>query len=145
MRISDVSSDVCSSDLLAGGLPAGGFEHVLKDVVALPPRRLRERRPVRGFAVSGDQPLQRCDACCALLSARRAADRRLILGIKLRRAECCRDADSRASADTDVPDGSAVACRLAVEVGRARPWHQNTRSAEHTYELQSLIRISYAV
>src|SRR3546814_20808676 len=80
------------------------------------------------LAVSGDQPLQRCDACCALLSARRAADRRLILGIKLRRAECCRDADSRASADTDVPDGSAVACRLAVEVGRARPWHQSTIS-----------------
>src|SRR3546814_16141865 len=78
------------------------------------------------LAVSGDQPLQRCDACCALLSARRAADRRLILGIKLRRAECCRDADSRASADPDVPDGSAVACRLAVEGGRARPWHQST-------------------
>src|SRR3546814_15115648 len=38
------------------------------------------------------------------------------------------DADSRASADTDVPDGSAVACRLAVEVGRARPWHQSTIS-----------------
>src|SRR3546814_2258013 len=46
---------------LAVVLPAGGFEHVLKDVVALPPRRLRERRPVRGFAVSGDQPLQRCE------------------------------------------------------------------------------------
>src|SRR3546814_5560749 len=112
------------------------------------------------------------------------------------------DADSRASADTDVPDGSAVACRLAVEVGRARPWHQSTisrsasvldgstgpavitilpsgatsiratgtpaaraalmarvtsvcrkvdgprdmaRSEEHTSELQSLMRISYAV
>src|SRR3546814_20633147 len=38
------------------------------------------------------------------------------------------DADSRASADTDVPDGSAVACRLAVEAGRARPWHQSTIS-----------------
>src|SRR3546814_21000480 len=95
--MSDWSSDVCSSVLddrrlrdLAVVLPAGGFEHVLTAVVALPPRRLTERRPVRGFAVSGDQPLQRCDACYALLSARRAADRLLILGIKLRRAECCR-------------------------------------------------------
>src|SRR3546814_10918496 len=130
--MSDWSSDVCSSVLddrrlrdLAVVLPAGGFEHVLKDVVALPPRRLRERRPVRGFAVSGDPPLQRCDACCALLSARRAADRRLILGIKLRRAECCRDADSRASADTDVPDSSAGAWRLAVEeIGRASCWER---------------------
>src|SRR3546814_10992747 len=103
MRISDWSSDVCSSDLLAVVLPAGGFEHVLKDVVALPPRRLRERRPVRGFAVSGDQPLQRCDACCALLSARRAADRRLILGIKLRRAASSRAPASPASAPPAPP------------------------------------------
>src|SRR3546814_6701015 len=29
---------------------------------------------------------------------------------------------------SDLPDGSAVACRLAVEVGRARPWHPSTIS-----------------
>src|SRR3546814_1515926 len=101
MRISDWSSDVCSSDLARRGLyrradvRAGALEVV-------------HRRP--------------------LLSGDGAADLRLCLGSHL----CLAD--------------GAVAQPVCAD-GRARDgqFYRSGRSEEHTYELQLLMRISYAV
>src|SRR3546814_3604333 len=43
------------------------------------------------------------------------------------------------------PVGQWNHARLRVEHGRIRQWLNGTRSEEHTSELQSLMRISYAV
>src|SRR3546814_8700337 len=40
---------------------------------------------------------------------------------------------------------SSVPARLAVEAGSPQGWHRYVRSEEHTSELQSLMRTSYAV
>src|SRR3546814_10284862 len=98
MRISDWSSDVCSSDLRFRGARAAAAADIRHDhVVALVPfhraDRARERRPV---AHDREPELQR----------RRAAE--------------------------DVPQVF-------------RPGDRRGRSEEHTSELQSLMRISYAV
>src|SRR3546814_1664649 len=87
MRISDWSSDVCSSDLLAG------------------------RR-----AVLGDQAVHVVDGAVAGRAAARDQDR----AARPAQVERC------------------------AEAGVAPPDHQD-RSEEHTSELQSLMRISYAV
>src|SRR3546814_4696686 len=50
------------------------------------------------------------------------------------------------SGDQEAPDGSSVAGRLSARYGatRRRARRQHERSEEHTSELQSLMRISYA-
>src|SRR3546814_10532327 len=103
MRISDWSSDVCSSDLRAGEVTEGrtiGAAADIEDVAREPGRHVADL-PFhdRGAAPAADLP----------------ADR----------AECCEEpAEQFASGYHD---------------GRPR------RSEEHTSELQSLMRISYAV
>src|SRR3546814_9273925 len=102
MRISDWSSDVCSSDLPGGDGAAGGD-----------PPRIRPDEGGRGCGGEG--------------GVRRKGARDRLSGwdddrIAARRADGGRD----------------------CEVGRIfQLWHQ--RSEEHTSELQSLMRISYAV
>src|SRR3546814_8359808 len=99
MRISDWSSDVCSSDLLAYG----------------PPLRTRDTLPT-------DVP--------AALATSRIVGRRVI----------------QLAFSTITADRPSLDARPAMEC----PWGQASpkafhRSEEHTSELQSLMRISYAV
>src|SRR3546814_1052055 len=100
MRISDWSSDVCSSDLIID--PAGIIaEHSVGKGLALADRDRRQLHPVGDVA-------HRIDAGAA----------RAVVVVHLDRA-------------------LGVEC----DVGRLQP----ERSEEHTSELQSLMRISYAV
>src|SRR3546814_9952896 len=100
MRISDWSSDVCSSDLGLGGRGAVPLDHL---PILAPPQRLRFG-PLRGRGRGG---LQQADADGGAQAG--------VRGIRGHPA--------------DVPAVGAA--------GR--------RSEEHTSELQSLMRISYAV
>src|SRR3546814_9177916 len=106
MRISDWSSDVCSSDLVVqrpGADHAALAQHVVVDLVVA-----GQRAGVRGggaCAERGTSGLQR--------------DHRLLLRDPL----------------GDLGEGAAVLQVL----------HVHGRSEEHTSELQSLMRISYAV
>src|SRR3546814_8639643 len=114
MRISNWSSDVCSSDLVPPGVPAflpGG-------------------RPVgsRCGAVVADGVPRRAHGAYRLRS-RRLARPRDDLRLRLRRGR-------RLSAD-----GHSQLDRAAAAAGSA----SGGRSEEHTSELQSLMRISYAV
>src|SRR3546814_1762430 len=97
MRISDCSSDVCSSDLQAAVRPRGAQPRI---------RLALENRDLP--ALFGE-------------------------------AVGCRDADNTATDDDGTP-ASAFS-------GDALPAHDTVwlRSEEHTSELQSLMRISYAV
>src|SRR3546814_2597060 len=99
MRISDWSSDVCSSDLVIGeilkaGMPARRAHHA--------PTRAYRRRTVRGG---------------------RHRDR------------------WRATTD----NSGRRSCRHKPAAGGGRARRRSSRSEEHTSELQSLMRISYAV
>src|SRR3546814_6521369 len=107
MRISDWSSDVCSSDLNAMIVDSSALaEQVVADVIA------------SAFDSAG----QRCSALRILCLQEDVADRTLaMLKGALRELRIGR---------TD---------RLAVDIGPV------IRSEEHTSELQSLMRISYAV
>src|SRR3546814_2574000 len=97
MRISDWSSDVCSSDLLGGGC---------------------------------DRARGRCRARLAAWPVH---------------AHPCRSRDARAQ-PAGVAGGDAVPRRAdRGEDGRADGGRGGPRSEEHTSELQSLMRISYAV
>src|SRR3546814_5520568 len=112
MRISDWSSDVCSSDLAAGAGEA-------------------RRRPGGGLQRAGDDP-----------------DRR-------RRLLCLPRTGDDLPAVASVLRHSQIACghcTSAANHSRCRPracpegpFCRGTRSEEHTSELQSLMRISYAV
>src|SRR3546814_3632784 len=131
MRISDWSSDVCSSDLpiaraqraaLARDRIVQPNAEALDLVIqlhldAIAGRALRRAEPV-------DQGLAHQPAGAVL-------DRR-----DVHVAECGRD---RAGTAARI-DGAELATRTRAEGGKGKE-----RSEEHTYELQSLMRISYAV
>src|SRR3546814_2537543 len=110
MRISDWSSDVCSSDLLGAhhvfdGLRGGGLR--------------QERSEIAGVA-----------------GAHRHAD--LAFGLEA--------PDARSVARTRIHHQERAFLRIDLDVGRRQDAQQAViRSEEHTSELQSLIRISYAV
>src|SRR3546814_1259238 len=110
MRISDLSSDVCSSDLNAGGDALGGLDAdgevgvVRRGVVAH-----HRRQPELGAALAGERQAHQ---------PTRMGDHEVDVG----------RLDQLGGHDQ-------VALVLAVLV----------RSEEHTSELQSLMRISYAV
>src|SRR3546814_9518129 len=101
MRISDWSSDVCSSDLAHSGVIQKGVEHA---------------DGVRSAAHAGDQHVGQA----ALL---------------LHDLRACLDAD----------DGLEIAHQLGIGVRPGGRADDVERSEEHTSELQSLMRISYAV
>src|SRR3546814_4420159 len=126
MRISDWSSDVCSSDLLC----RGGW---------------RDRAGATLASV------QRRRASCAGRSCRRST----LLesdggGTRARTARprpICRYADmaARRHFDQDRPDEHGGQPGGARAFARLPPDRIRRRSEEHTSELQSLMRISYAV
>src|SRR3546814_10736660 len=113
MRISDWSSDVCSSDLVVAQLPAQRLREVFLDRQL----RLRGHRLAPEFA--GDD---------FIVVAQRIGERQVELALGA--ASCL----ARVAAfGLDAVGDGVAAHRLAV------------RSEEHTSELQSLMRISYAV
>src|SRR3546814_3630604 len=113
MRISDWSSDVCSSDLC--GARAGGAG-ISRSLVPARPRRRRNRRRRRPGRVRAPDP----NLFRRLESGRRQSE---AAGLRQARPEGVGRAHDR----------------------RAEPAVVADRSEEHTSELQSLMRISYAV
>src|SRR3546814_8865617 len=123
MRISDWSSDVCSSDLADGG--AAAVEKA---------RRVVDRRREIGDVVLVGQHLP--------------VHRHLLTAVVGPLAH--RDGDAAAAGGGDggdhrgLAEGAGKAAHLQVELLR-RDRGGGVRSEEHTSELQSLMRISYAV
>src|SRR3546814_8282170 len=115
MRISDWSSDVCSSDLSGGSRTAGACALVrgpglVQPGTARPDHRdheIADRSPAAGF--EGHAP----------------------------------DAGSRPCRHAGLRRFTIVQQR--EQLARPRPLDADVRSEEHTSELQSLMRISYAV
>src|SRR3546814_3972556 len=116
MRISDWSSDVCSSDLRRN--PAPG--HVREDQV-LPGSILHQAPVAQGGCVAGQ----------VLETWRRFTAVRCLTVVHI----------------LDSFHSYMAACVIAVNIGyaRKRVGDEDKRSEEHTSELQSLMRISYAV
>src|SRR3546814_1621559 len=120
MRISDWSSDVCSSDLAdlhrqVDAAPLGHLQHRL-----LPIRRSPVVHGLPGAERAG--PLQ-------LLVARRGDD----------------GAGAHQGGELQGEDGNAASAQQQHRVASLQPSDVDQRSEEHTSELQSLMRISYAV
>src|SRR3546814_4275771 len=108
MRISDWSSDVCSSDLLQAGLDHAGGRRV---------RLVQQRREQAGHRLSEG------------LGKPESLERRL--------------ADEGKRPDTAAHGWQVADSRQHIR--QSRPAGDRRRSEEHTSELQSLMRISYAV
>src|SRR3546814_4923304 len=108
MRISDWSSDVCSSDLHQSG---GDADH-------------DQRRPQGGPGA-------------------RIARRQL--RIEARECEDDRDLHQLRRLEIDNAEVEPALAAAADEAQQLDPDQQHDRSEEHTSELQSLMRISYAV
>src|SRR3546814_7333713 len=121
MRISDWSSDVCSSDLPRVACPACGCSCGLWPVE---PQSASNPRKAGGTPHGHDH-----DAAFAR-----------------NRTAVCPPAESRPQTgkSADAPQYNASDTRAARAAGVARPACLR-RSEEHTSELQSLMRISYAV
>src|SRR3546814_2037659 len=145
MRISDWSSDVCSSDLLR---PLARIEerilaqHLgLRRVVAVEFVRFRLELLVERL---GDvdhlfELAHRFPHLAALDVDRRIVHEQLVLAVRQRGQDA---ADMRLRA--------AVLCKIIVDLAaedlvEKAALRQELRSEEHTSELQSLMRISYAV
>src|SRR3546814_4177578 len=122
MRISDWSSDVCSSDLdifverQFGFLPNAGILGVARFAFLLIGLRFLRSRPLR------------------------LRQQRPVIGAWLRRS-----ADGWRRKDPSHQSAIAKIACLARADRRDPRRHDNLRSEEHTSELQSLMRISYAV
>src|SRR3546814_2622235 len=118
MRISDWSSDVCSSDLKVHALALGADDYVTKPFGLL-------------------ELLARIAALLRRFDASTAADNRCFADVEL-------DAQTH-----EVRRGGAVVALTPKEYDLllclARAQGVVMRSEEHTSELQSLMRISYAV
>src|SRR3546814_9270973 len=112
MRISDWSSDVCSSDLHLDRL-------VVDDIAAGIEQSVL---PVAGIGVERDVG-QDADIIAARILDRRHRAAHQIVGVERLRA--------------------VVAAPFGLGIGKER--EAGDRSEEHTSELQSLMRISYAV
>src|SRR3546814_6475904 len=126
MRISDWSSCVCSSDLppIPGASP-------VTDSLCISPVDNREyaRRPV-----ASDDRIE-----AAFVRARQAQRDWARLSIA-ERAGCC-----TALVDAMLALREEIVPELAWQMGRPVKFGVGERSEEHTSELQSLMRISYAV
>src|SRR3546814_7791518 len=140
MRISDWSSDVCSSDLRAGlrlDQPAQ---------CALLRQRLVRRiacRPGGGLRPESSLLGHQCEQ-----RLRSFTDQGHGLGLRNGRRQLSRGPEPQ-RADIDQTDQNRAAQKSENETeGPIQPANRtvpNTRSEEHTSELQSLMRISYAV
>src|SRR3546814_9755638 len=128
MRISDWSSDVCSSDLRGLRYPSDHDRH-RPDHCPLAALDIERRRDAAA-ADSGSYPVP---------SLRRPDARRCRRAGRPLWRECVVDRSPGA-----MPHGR-VRWRDLLPRGSALWWTMAHRSEEHTSELQSLMRISYAV
>src|SRR5262245_18530119 len=95
-----------------------------EDVFALPPSRLRARRPCRGLAIAGKEPPKGAESLALdLLWACHAGNGGLVLIAKFRRAKVSADADMWSFANAHIPNGFTVSGDLPMQVGRARAGH----------------------
>src|SRR3546814_3488759 len=144
MRISDWSSDVCSSDLTI--VPGAAGQDVLPAVAS------DGIRAVPALHIL--YPRHLFFECEDLRHPRRAADEIYLQG--MRRSRVVDGVDSLAAVEvvaTATADQRVVAriadeyvgLRAASECVVACPSSYPVRSEEHTSELQSLMRLSYAV
>src|SRR3546814_4876511 len=136
MRISDWSSDVCSSDLpgLVKGIDRRAIRRLKRQV--MPPGQLAQRR----FAVLGRHEQFVIPEIIAKLAAERNAEH-----VEDRVVECATGLDV-GDDHLDMIDQPAAMQQLRFH--RLSPVCESAeirRSEEHTSELQSLMRISYAV
>src|SRR3546814_329765 len=158
MRISDWSSDVCSSDLRTAGSSSGSLPWLLRS----PPASARESscgRPAPSAALfwpiawlHSASPSQssrwRGAASSTVSSPARSPSAPLCCGVAapdLLHPDDIGDDLGRAQPLGTI---SAIAgYSRAVSAARNRPWQTShvDRSEEHTSELRSLMRISYAV
>src|SRR3546814_10256991 len=129
MRISDWSSDVCSSDLLSARAPAGSKTAGSTDFGGE-----GEYRPA-----ACERGVERRNAA-RLARIRRPADpRRTALALCADRAHARLLFLCLLSRHPRIPD------RIVAGAGHGGGDRVRRRSEEHTSELQSLMRISYAV
>src|SRR3546814_2978451 len=140
MRISDWSSDVCSSDLLAGaGHGSGGGRGVFR------------RRAAGSQRAQGGQqqdPAAMAHGLGPPLDSRHLGGR-----VRARQVQVGEGVTGRAVGDPQVgatpPTGRSMKSSRLKPLPRGPPvvYRSRTtqRSEEHTSELQSLMRISYAV
>src|SRR3546814_8206559 len=142
MRISDWSSDVCSSDLHLLRAGAGGEIVDRSPVEAGPQFTMREAGP-RG--VIGDQlvvPLDRIGREIGEPDQRRAA-RPAPFEYAVRVGGLHLPPRLAVGARAHLITGPAAGIGRSARIGDAH--RRGIRSAEHTSELQSLMRTSYAV
>src|SRR3546814_9096221 len=128
MRISDWSSDVCSSDLPADPgveVDHGAFPVQLILAARDPHVPFQRRCPLQGII----------DAFATVSDLLRRGDDHVPVGVDLAQL-------GAALRRLPEPGGKGVGADLLVLAGRRRV---AARSEEHTSELQSLMRISYAV
>src|SRR3546814_1287696 len=120
MRISDWSSDVCSSDLR--GHPLRRQQPVV---------HMRDAERIEGKAEPAEREAEREQQRPRRLDRERGADPE-------RRREAADDHAAAVEAVGQMPD-------RPLQGDAAKDHHHHERSEEHTSELQSLMRISYAV
>src|SRR3546814_7039761 len=137
MRISDWSSDVCSSDLLAE-VGIGDVGDQQGDHGRRPPRGGLGRE-VRGVAEAGCRLL---DTLAVLRSHAAGGPVEHTRGGRERDARLPRDIVQGGGARKGAGFGRFGHDRESTAAGRCG---ETARSEEHTSELQSLMRISYAV
>src|SRR3546814_8173778 len=127
MRISDWSSDVCSSDLLVRELPLRRVE--------IEPARLHDIACYAQFFRRGEQ------IAAALLMEPRVVWHGLddVGGVRGQPGKLVDHHIRRGSCER------STYCLSVESIGDGRRSTDFTRSEEHTSELQSLMRISYAV
>src|SRR3546814_3724068 len=125
MRISDWSSDVCSSDLQRAGNGEGHHHGIESDEGQGRGKAVRRHQRHQRFVV----PLEGIEAHIAVAAAGEEGD------------EPEEKHDRRQQSLQHWPRPGGLWARLRHRAPLARPW----RSEEHTSELQSLMRISYAV
>src|SRR3546814_7988175 len=144
MRISDWSSDVCSSDLhdlgiAAGEEPVAAFlERRLQFLVIVDDAVEDERQPEFGIDHRLTRPVRQVDDAQAAVAERdavlekKAFSVRAAAGLPAVHRRHCR----RGGRAVSEPDFTGDTAHVALSF---------RRSEEHTYELQSLMRIPYAV
>src|SRR3546814_1508305 len=137
MRISDWSSDVCSSDLEADG---GGADHHEHDAGQVGELRLREGEEREQGA--GEQ---RADHRGDAADVGEQDDQQAADGIELAALHRPGQAAEEGACATGDEPGEREDDDLRGADPHAEGGGRELRSEEHTSELQSLMRISYAV
>src|SRR3546814_7606199 len=133
MRISDWSSDVCSSDLASTAPAAGGARRPRDRAcgACAPPG---QRCGTAGRSACGWRSSPPAPGGCAAVGSRAPLTAFLLLLANNVKVSDGEKASTREFQIIDSPDD-------ALDVAH----RTQQRSEEHTYELQSLMRISYAV